>query len=55
MLHDVVTKMHAWPMVTIEENRNFIHIANPSLGFTLLFAHIFPVSFHIGNGILLHK
>ncbi len=55
MLYDVVTKMHAWPMVTIEENRKFIHIANPNLGFTLLFAHIFPVSFHIGKGILLHK
>lgn len=55
MLHDVVTKMHAWPMVRIEENRKFIHIANPSLDFTLLFAHIFPISFHIGNGILLHK
>ncbi len=56
MLHDVVTKMSAWPMVTIKENRNiYIYVANPCLGFTLLLAHIFPLSFHIGNGILLHK
>jgi hypothetical protein len=55
MLHDVVTKMSAWPMVTIEENRKIIYVANPCLGFTLLLAHIFPLSFDIGNGILLHK
>ncbi len=55
MLHDVVTKMSAWTMVTIEEIRKIIYVANTCLGFTLLLAHIFLLSYHIGNGILLHK
>ncbi len=39
----------------LKKIENFIYVANPCLGFTLLLAHIFPRSFHISNGILLHK